>query len=76
MLKRALRQLGEKLHPRRISKAIGAALGGVTGVTVTKVAAEWLDLEISEPYAGAIAVGLVALGAYLVPANREGADRG
>ncbi|WP_166345148.1 hypothetical protein [Phytoactinopolyspora limicola] len=71
MVKRVLRRLGEKLHPARISKAIGAALGGVTGLTVTEIAAEWLDLDIPEPYAGAIAVGLVALGAYLAPANRE-----
>ncbi|NED96437.1 hypothetical protein G1H11_14095 [Phytoactinopolyspora alkaliphila] len=70
-LSRAAARLRTKLHPRRISKAIGAALGGVTGVTVTQVAAEWFDWDIQEPYAGAIAVAVTALGAYIAPANRE-----
>lgn len=71
MLKRALDRLGYKLHPKRIAKAIGGALGTLTGATVAALAEEWLDLSISLPMATAIATLLGAVGAYLAPKNRE-----
>lgn len=55
---------------RRIRKAVGALLGGVTAGAVLSVAAAF-GVEVSPELAGAVAVLLAALGTYLAPANEE-----
>ena len=62
-----------KPYLRRIRKAVGALLGGVTAAAVVAVA-EALDVDVSMPVAGAIAVLLSTVGTWLAPPN-EAAGR-
>lgn len=53
---------------KRIAKAVGALLGSVTGAGVVALFAAF-DVTIPLALAGAIAVILATVGAYLAPAN-------
>lgn len=57
----------------KFAKAIGAALGGVTGVAVA-AALGWFDVEVSAELAGAIAIILSTFGTYIAPKNAEPFD--
>lgn len=57
---------------KRIRKAIGALLGGVTAGAVLTAAAAF-GVEVAPELAGAVAVLLAALGTYLAPANEVAA---
>jgi len=54
----------------KISKAIGALLGGVTGAGVIALFAS-ADLHLDPLLASAIAALLSAVGAFLAPKNAE-----
>ena len=53
---------------RKIRKAIGALLGGVTGATVTMVLSAF-DVEVAPELAAALAVVLATIGTWLAPPN-------
>lgn len=55
---------------RRISKLLGALLGGASGATVAGLLS-LAGMDVTEPQAAALAVLLSSLGAYLAPANAE-----
>lgn len=55
---------------RRVSKLLGAVLGGVTGATVAGLLS-LAGVDVSDVQAAALAALLSSVGAYLAPANSE-----
>lgn len=69
-----LRRLLAAIPWRRVSKLIGAALGGVTGGGVTALAAA-LGVDLTSEQVGLIVAICSALGTYLAPANAPPGDK-
>lgn len=60
---------------KRISKALGALLGGATGVGVAAIASVVFGVELDPAVASALAVLFGAAGSFLAPKNAEPAAK-
>lgn len=58
------------MNLRKIRKAIGALLGGVTGAVIIAIAGAF-GLGLAPELAAAIALILASIGAWIAPPNEE-----